>query len=211
MAATAITSHERIFPSPAQVEHRLDEARHASRAQGPTGRRRRLPRRPRRLPGGPRYLLPALTAPSRPEPSRRGTWHPTDIVILQDATFEQEVLKSDVPVLVDFWAVWCGPCKAIAPTVEELAKQYKGKVKVAKMDVDEHQNVPQQYGIRSIPTLLLFKGGRVVDTIVGAVPKAKLEESLQEGILTYRRLQAEGQRAAARRPARQALAKTRQP
>jgi thioredoxin len=105
-----------------------------------------------------------------------------DLVILQDSTFEQEVLKSDVPVLVDFWAVWCGPCKAIAPTVEELAKQYKGKVKIAKMDVDEHQNVPQQYGIRSIPTLLVFKGGRVVDTIVGAVPKAKLEESLKKAI-----------------------------
>jgi thioredoxin 1 len=85
-------------------------------------------------------------------------------------------------VLVDFWAVWCGPCKAIAPTVEELAKQYKGKVKVAKMDVDEHQQVPQQYGIRSIPTLLLFKGGRVVDTIVGAVPKSKLEDSLKKVI-----------------------------
>jgi thioredoxin 1 len=81
---------------------------------------------------------------------------------------------------VDFWAVWCGPCKAIAPAVEELARQYKGKVKVAKMDVDEHQQVPQQYGIRSIPTLLLFKGGRVVDTIVGAVPKAKLEDSLKK-------------------------------
>ena len=97
-----------------------------------------------------------------------------DLVILQDATFDTEVLKSDIPVLVDFWAVWCGPCKAIAPTVEELAKQYKGKVKIAKLDVDEHQQVPQQYGIRSIPTLLLFKGGRVVDTIVGAVPKSKL-------------------------------------
>ena len=105
-----------------------------------------------------------------------------DLVILQDATFEQEVLKSDVPVLVDFWAVWCGPCKAIAPTVEELAKQYKGKVKVAKMDVDEHQQVPQQYGIRSIPTLLLFKGGRVVDTIIGAVPRSKLEESLKKAL-----------------------------
>jgi thioredoxin 1 len=106
----------------------------------------------------------------------------SDLVILQDATFDQEVLKSDIPVLVDFWAVWCGPCKAIAPTVEELAKQYRGKVKVAKMDVDEHQQVPQQYGIRSIPTLLLFKGGRVVDTIVGAVPRSKLEESLKKAI-----------------------------
>ena len=105
-----------------------------------------------------------------------------DIVVLQDATFETEVLKSDVPVLVDFWAVWCGPCKAIAPTVDELAKQYKGKVKVAKMDVDEHQQVPQQYGIRSIPTLLVFKGGRVVDTIIGAVSKAKIEESLKKAM-----------------------------
>ncbi len=103
-----------------------------------------------------------------------------DLVILQDATFDKEVLKSDVPVLVDFWAVWCGPCTAIAPAVEELAKQYKGKVKVAKMDVDEHQQVPQQYGIRSIPTLLLFKGGKVVDQIVGAVPKAKLEAALSK-------------------------------
>ncbi len=105
-----------------------------------------------------------------------------DVVVLQDATFDKEVLKSDVPVLVDFWAVWCGPCKAIAPAVDELAKQYKGKVKIAKMDVDEHQQVPQQYGIRSIPTLLLFKGGRVVDTIVGAVPKSKLEDSLKKAL-----------------------------
>jgi thioredoxin 1 len=103
-----------------------------------------------------------------------------DIVTLQDSTFDQEVLKSDVPVLVDFWAVWCGPCKAIAPVVEELATQYRGKVKVAKLDVDHHQQVPQQYGIRSIPTLLMFKGGRVVDTIVGAVPKSKLEDSFKK-------------------------------
>jgi thioredoxin 1 len=106
-----------------------------------------------------------------------------DVVVLQDATFESEVLKSDIPVLVDFWAVWCGPCKAIAPTVEELAKQYRGKVKIGKMDVDEHQKVPQQYGIRSIPTLLLFKGGRVVDTIVGVVPRSKLEESLKKAMV----------------------------
>ncbi len=106
----------------------------------------------------------------------------SDVVTLQDATFDKEVLKSDIPVLVDFWAVWCGPCKAIAPAVDELASQYKGKVKIAKMDVDQHQQVPQQYGIRSIPTLLLFKGGRVVDTIVGAVPKAKLEESLKKAL-----------------------------
>ena len=106
----------------------------------------------------------------------------SDVVTLQDATFDKEVLKSDVPVLVDFWAVWCGPCKVIAPAVDELAAQYKGKVKIAKMDVDQHQQIPQQFGIRSIPTLLLFKGGRVVDTIIGAVPKAKLEESLKKVI-----------------------------
>ena len=105
-----------------------------------------------------------------------------DVVTLQDSTFAQEVLKSDVPVLVDFWAEWCGPCKMIAPTVDELAKQYKGKVKVGKMDVDKHQQVPQQFGIRSIPTLLLFKGGRVVDTIVGAVSKSKLEDSLKKAL-----------------------------
>jgi thioredoxin 1 len=103
-----------------------------------------------------------------------------DVVTLQDSTFDAEVLKSDVPVLVDFWAVWCGPCKAIAPAVEELAKEYKGKLKVAKLDVDSHQDVPQKYGIRSIPTLLIFKGGKVVDTIVGAVPKAKLLASVDK-------------------------------
>ena len=105
-----------------------------------------------------------------------------DVIQLADSTFDKEVLKSDVPVLVDFWAVWCGPCKMIAPAVDELATQYKGKVKVAKMDVDQHQQVPQQFGIRSIPTLLVFKGGRVVDTIVGAVSKSKLEDSLKKAL-----------------------------
>jgi thioredoxin 1 len=106
----------------------------------------------------------------------------SDIVTLQDSTFEQEVLKSDTPVLVDFWAVWCGPCKAIAPTVDELATQYKGRLKVAKMDVDAHQNVPQQYGIRSIPTLLVFKGGHVVASLIGAVNKSKLEDAIQKAL-----------------------------
>ncbi len=103
----------------------------------------------------------------------------SDVVTLEDRTFEQEVLKSDTPVLVDFWAVWCQPCKVIAPVVDSLAAKYKGKLKVAKMDVDAHQNVPQQFGIRSIPTLLLFKGGRVVDTVVGS-DKTRLEESVRK-------------------------------
>ena len=104
-----------------------------------------------------------------------------DVVTLKDSTFDQEVLKSDTPVLVDFWAVWCGPCKAIAPVVDELATRYKGKLKVGKMDVDDQQAVAQQYGIRSIPTLLVFKGGRVVDTIIGA-DKARLEESVKKAV-----------------------------
>lgn len=105
-----------------------------------------------------------------------------DVVTLHDATFEQEVLKSETPVLVDFWAVWCGPCKAIAPAVEEIAREYKGKVKVAKLDVDDAQQTAQKFGIRSIPTLLVFKGGRVVDTIVGAVPKSKLVDAITKHV-----------------------------
>jgi thioredoxin 1 len=103
----------------------------------------------------------------------------SDVIHLEDRTFDQEVLKSDTPVLVDFWAVWCQPCKAIAPVIDSLATKYKGKLKVAKMDVDQHQMVPQQFGIRSIPTLLLFKGGRVVDTVIGS-DKGKLEESVRK-------------------------------
>jgi thioredoxin 1 len=94
--------------------------------------------------------------------------HPIEFT---DANFEQEVLKSDVPVLVDFWAVWCGPCKMIAPFVVEIASQYEGKAKVGKVDVDNNPQTAMTYGIRSIPTLLIFKGGKVVDQIVGAVPK----------------------------------------
>jgi thioredoxin 1 len=91
-----------------------------------------------------------------------------DVVTLEDGTFDNEVLKSELPVLVDFWATWCGPCKAIAPVVEQIATDFKGKVKVGKMDIDKHQGVAQKYNIRSIPTLLVFKGGKVVDTVVGA-------------------------------------------
>jgi len=103
-----------------------------------------------------------------------------DVIELSDDNFESEVLKSDQPALVDFWAVWCGPCRQIAPTVEALATEYKGRLKVGKMNIDQHQIVPQQYGIRSIPTLLVFKGGQVVGQIVGAVPRAKLEDEVKK-------------------------------
>ena len=107
---------------------------------------------------------------------------PNDTVTVLDSTFKSEVLESPIPVLVDFWATWCAPCRAIAPTLEELATQYKGKVKVAKVDVDANNEIAQQFGIRSIPTLLLFKGGRVVEQIVGGVPKTKLEDSIKKAL-----------------------------
>jgi len=100
----------------------------------------------------------------------------------RDDNFDAEVLKSDKPVLVDFWATWCAPCRAIAPSVEELAKTYDGKVKVGKLNIDEQQGVAQQYGIRSIPTLLVFKGGKVVGQIVGAVPKSRIEDALKKAL-----------------------------
>jgi thioredoxin 1 len=96
-----------------------------------------------------------------------------------DANFKDEVLNSQVPVMVDFWAEWCGPCKMIAPTVAELAKEYEGRVKVAKLDVDANYQTAGAFDVRSIPTLLFFKNGQVVDKIVGAVPKQKLKEKLE--------------------------------
>ena len=107
-----------------------------------------------------------------------------DILTITDDNFQTEVLASDTPVLIDFWAAWCGPCRAIAPAVEQLAKEYKGKVKVGKLDIDAHQNVPEKYGIMSIPTLILFKNGQVADRIVGSVPKSKLDEMVQEALPT---------------------------
>jgi thioredoxin 1 len=105
-----------------------------------------------------------------------------DVHEFTDANFEAEVIKSDTPTLVDFWAVWCGPCRQVAPTVEALATDMKGKLKVGKMNIDDHQITPQKYGIRSIPTLLVFKGGQVVGQIIGAVPRAKLEAEVKKHV-----------------------------
>ncbi len=101
---------------------------------------------------------------------------------VSDATFEPEVLKSDMPVLVDYWAEWCGPCKAIAPMLAEVAKEYSGKLKVAKINVDDNQEVPKKYGIRGIPTLMLFKNGNVEAQKVGALSKSQLTAFLDSNI-----------------------------
>jgi thioredoxin 1 len=102
------------------------------------------------------------------------------VLEVTDATFDQEVLKSEQPVLIDFWAVWCGPCKAIAPTVDAVAAKFAGQLKVAKMNVDQNGATPSRYGIRGIPALLLFKGGKVADQIVGYVPQDVIEEKVQK-------------------------------
>lgn len=100
-------------------------------------------------------------------------------VVVTDDSFESEVLQSDQPVLVDFWAAWCGPCRIIAPLIEELAVEFEGRAKLAKLDVDHNPTVAMNFGVRSIPTLLFFKDGRVVDQLIGAAPKRTLSEKLE--------------------------------
>ena len=104
------------------------------------------------------------------------------IIAGSDATFDAEVLKADLPVLVDFWAPWCGPCHMIAPVVDELAEAHKGKLKIVKMNVDENGRTPQTYGVMAIPTLILFKGGQVKEKAVGVMPKAKLVELIAKHV-----------------------------
>ena len=104
------------------------------------------------------------------------------VVQLSDDSFESDVLKSATPVLVDFWASWCAPCKAISPVVDSLAEEYDGKVKVAKLNVDENPATPGKYGVRGIPTLILFKEGKVVDQVVGAVPKNQLDGLIKKAL-----------------------------
>ena len=103
-------------------------------------------------------------------------------ITLTDGNFETEVIKSNQPVLIDFWATWCGPCRMIAPIVEELANEYDGKIKIGKLDVDENQQTSIKYGVRSIPTLLIFKDGKIKDTIIGAVPKSHLVQKLNSAL-----------------------------
>lgn len=102
------------------------------------------------------------------------------LINITDKNFKDEVLKSNLPVLVDFWASWCAPCKMIAPIIEELAKEYKGKIKIGKLNVEENQGIPTQYGVMSIPTLMFFKEGKVIEQINGALSKQQLKKKIEE-------------------------------
>ena len=104
------------------------------------------------------------------------------VVAFTDSNFDREVLQSEIPVLVDFWATWCAPCKAVAPLIDTVADENAGKVKVGKVNVDENQSTPGKYGVRGIPTIILFKGGAVVDQVVGAVPKSQIDALLAKAL-----------------------------
>jgi thioredoxin 1 len=104
------------------------------------------------------------------------------VLTLTDANFDRDVLQSDLPVLVDFWATWCAPCKAIAPLIDAVAADYAGKIKVGKVNVDDNPATPGKYSVRGIPTLILFKGGKVIDQVVGAVPKSQLDALIAKAL-----------------------------
>ena len=106
----------------------------------------------------------------------------SEVLHINDADFETAVVQSDIPVLVDFWAPWCGPCRMVAPILDELTEEFAGRAKIAKVNVDENQQVPAQFGIRSIPTLILFKDGQVVATQVGALPKSQLVAFVEQAL-----------------------------
>lgn len=105
-----------------------------------------------------------------------------NIIEINDSTFDEEVLQSELPVLVDFWAPWCGPCRAIAPVIEELSAEYDNKLKIAKCNVDDNPKTPSRYGIRAIPTLIIFKGGNVIEQITGAVAKSQIAAAIDKAI-----------------------------
>jgi thioredoxin len=104
------------------------------------------------------------------------------VIHVNEGTFDTEILKSDTPALVDFWAPWCGPCRAIAPVLDEIAEEYKGKVKVAKINVDENRKIAGNHGVMSIPTMILFKNGKALDKIIGLVPKERLKELMDKAL-----------------------------